>query len=100
LGRIAINLWDVLVSIVWFMLLIAWFWMLISIVGDISRDEDLSGFGKGAWCLFVILLPWLGSSPTSSLVAAAWGSARRVRPPETSSTSAATSARLPPRAPA
>jgi hypothetical protein len=54
------NLWDVMVSIFWFMLLVAWFWLLIAIVSDIFRDHELSGVGKGLWCLFVILLPWLG----------------------------------------
>jgi hypothetical protein len=54
------NLWDFIVSIFWFMLLVAWFWMLIAIVSDILRDDDLSGWGKGLWCLFVILVPWLG----------------------------------------
>ena len=54
------NLWDVMVSIFWFMLLVAWFWLLISIIGDLFRDEDLSGFAKAIWCIFVIVLPWLG----------------------------------------
>jgi phospholipase D-like protein len=54
------NLWDVMVSIFWFMLLVAWFWLLIAIVSDIFRDESLSGVAKGFWCIFVILLPWLG----------------------------------------
>src|SRR3954453_956037 len=54
------SLWDVMVSIIWFMLLVAWFWLLISIISDVFRDDDLSGVAKGAWCIFVILLPWLG----------------------------------------
>ena len=54
------SLWDILVSIFWFMLLVAWFWLLIAIVTDIFRDEKMGGVAKGAWCLFVILLPWLG----------------------------------------
>src|SRR3954451_23330329 len=54
------NLWDVLVSIFWFMLLVAWFWLLISIISDVFRDNELSGVGKGLWCTFLILLPWLG----------------------------------------
>jgi hypothetical protein len=54
------SLWDVMVSIFWFMLLVAWFWLLISIISDVFRDDDLSGVAKGAWCIFVILLPWLG----------------------------------------
>lgn len=54
------SLWDVMVSIFWFMMLVAWFWLLIGIITDIFRDDDLSGGAKAAWCLFVIVLPWLG----------------------------------------
>jgi hypothetical protein len=54
------SLWETIVSIFWFMLLVAWFWLLITIVMDIFRDRELSGWGKGLWCLFVIVLPWLG----------------------------------------
>ena len=54
------SLWDVMVSIFWFMLLVAWFWLLISIITDVFRDDDMSGGAKAAWCIFVILLPWLG----------------------------------------
>jgi Short C-terminal domain/Phospholipase_D-nuclease N-terminal len=54
------DFWDAIGAIFWFMLLVAWFWLIIAIVTDIFRDRDLSGWGKGLWCLFVILLPWLG----------------------------------------
>ena len=54
------NVWEVMVSIFWFMLLVAWFWLLIAIISDVFRDENLSGFAKAMWCIFVILLPWLG----------------------------------------
>lgn len=54
------SLWDVMLSMLWFMLLVAWFWLMITIVTDIFRDEDMSGFGKAAWCIFVVVLPWVG----------------------------------------
>jgi hypothetical protein len=54
------SLWDVMLSMLWFMLLVAWFWLMITIVTDIFRDDDMSGFGKAAWCIFVVLLPWIG----------------------------------------
>jgi hypothetical protein len=54
------NLWDLMVSIFWFMLLVAWFWLLISIISDLFRDDELSGVAKAGWCIFVILIPWLG----------------------------------------
>jgi hypothetical protein len=55
------SLWDVLVSIFWFMVLFAWIWLLISIFGDLFRDHELSGWGKALWTLFLIVLPWLGA---------------------------------------
>lgn len=54
------SLWEVMVSIFWFMLLVAWFWLLITIVTDIFRDSQLSGWAKAMWCLFVLVLPWIG----------------------------------------
>ena len=58
------NLWDVLLSIFWFVILFAWIWLLISILGDIFRDHELSGWGKALWTLFLIVVPWLGSLGT------------------------------------
>jgi Phospholipase_D-nuclease N-terminal len=55
------SFWDVIVSIFWFMLLVAWIWLLISILADIFRDHELSGWGKALWTLFIIVLPWLGA---------------------------------------
>jgi hypothetical protein len=55
------GLWDVIVSMFWFMLLFAWIWLLISILGDIFRDRTLGGGAKALWVLFLIFLPWLGA---------------------------------------
>jgi hypothetical protein len=54
------SLWDALVTVFWFMLLVAWFWLVISVIADIFRDDSLGGGAKALWCIFVILLPWLG----------------------------------------
>lgn len=54
------DFWEVIGEIFWFMLLVAWIWLLIVVISDIFRDHTLSGWAKGLWCLFVILLPWLG----------------------------------------
>ena len=51
---------NVLGSIFMFFLLVAWIWVVISVVSDIFRSKDLSGWGKGIWMFFVIVLPWLG----------------------------------------
>jgi Phospholipase_D-nuclease N-terminal/Short C-terminal domain len=55
------SLWDVMVSMFWFFVLFAWIWLLITILGDIFRDHELSGWGKAGWTLFLIVVPWLGA---------------------------------------
>ena len=54
------SLWDVLVSTFWFMLLFAWIMLLFRIIGDIFRDDELSGGMKALWTLLILFLPWLG----------------------------------------
>jgi Short C-terminal domain/Phospholipase_D-nuclease N-terminal len=59
--ELEMPLWDVVVSIFWFMILFTWIWLLIAILGDIFRDHELSGWGKALWTLFLVVLPWLGA---------------------------------------
>lgn len=51
---------EVLWTFVWFTLFFIWIWILISVFADIFRSEDMGGWGKAIWILFVILLPYLG----------------------------------------
>lgn len=51
---------DVLWSMLVFFLFIAWIWVLISVVADIFRSDDLNGWAKALWVIFVIIIPWLG----------------------------------------
>jgi hypothetical protein len=51
---------DLLVDIFWIFMFIIWFWLLITIFGDIFRSDDLGGGGKTLWIIFVIVLPYLG----------------------------------------
>ena len=44
----------------WIFLWILWFIMLFRIIGDIFRDDTLSGVGKTGWLIFVVVLPFLG----------------------------------------
>lgn len=48
--------WTMMVFFLW----VAWFWLLISVFADIVRSEDLSGWGKAAWVLLTVFLPYLG----------------------------------------
>jgi hypothetical protein len=47
-------------SMLWFFLFFIWIWMLIVVFGDIFRSDDLSGWGKALWSIFIIFLPYLG----------------------------------------
>jgi Phospholipase_D-nuclease N-terminal len=41
-------------------LFILWFWLLITIAGDLFRRSDISGFGKTLWVILLIILPYAG----------------------------------------
>jgi hypothetical protein len=49
-------LWDVLVIFAF----VIWFWLLIVVFGDVFRRRDIGGWGKAAWIILVIVLPYLG----------------------------------------
>jgi hypothetical protein len=51
---------EVLWSMLWFFLFFIWIWLLIVVFGDIFRSDDLSGWGKALWTIFIIVLPYLG----------------------------------------
>jgi Phospholipase_D-nuclease N-terminal len=51
---------DVFWSILVFFLWVAWLLLLFRIFGDVFRRHDMSGWGKAAWSLFLIFVPFLG----------------------------------------
>ena len=50
---------DVLWSMIIFFCWVAWIWLLILVFSDLFR-RDISGWAKAAWCVFLIILPFLG----------------------------------------
>ena len=42
-----------------FMLLL-WFWLFITVAGDLFRRHDVSGIGKVCWVILLIILPYVG----------------------------------------
>lgn len=38
-----------------------WVWIVITILMDLFRDHEISGWGKAAWCLVLIVFPVLAS---------------------------------------
>ncbi|OIV39474.1 hypothetical protein BIV57_01170 [Mangrovactinospora gilvigrisea] len=48
--------WTMAELFIW----ILWLFLLIRIISDIFRSEDLGGWGKAGWTVLVILLPFIG----------------------------------------
>ncbi|HEY6795312.1 MAG TPA: SHOCT domain-containing protein [Kineosporiaceae bacterium] len=51
---------NVLLWMFEFFLFALWFWLLIVIFSDLSRDPDLSGGVKVLWVVVLIVLPFIG----------------------------------------
>jgi hypothetical protein len=49
-------LWTMFIFFLWLM----WFWLVITVFADIFRRRDITGGKKTLWCIFVIVLPFLG----------------------------------------
>ena len=49
-------LWTMIIFFAW----VAWIWIAITVFIDIFRRHDISGWGKAAWVVFVIVVPFLG----------------------------------------
>ena len=39
---------------------IVWFWLLMSVVSDLFRRHDVSGWAKAIWVIALIVLPYIG----------------------------------------
>jgi Short C-terminal domain/Phospholipase_D-nuclease N-terminal len=47
-------------TFLWFFIWILWLFLLFRVLLDVFRSQDLSGWGKALWIIFMILLPFLG----------------------------------------
>ena len=48
--------WTMMIFFLW----VLWFWLLITVFIDLFRRDDLSGWMKALWVVFVIVLPYIG----------------------------------------
>jgi Short C-terminal domain/Phospholipase_D-nuclease N-terminal len=51
---------DVLWTLIIFFCWVAWIWIVITVFIDVFRRDDIGGWGKAGWVVFVIVLPFLG----------------------------------------
>ena len=49
-------LWDILIIFAW----VIFIWIAITVLIDVFRRRDISGWAKAAWVVFVVILPWIG----------------------------------------
>jgi hypothetical protein len=48
--------WSMLIFFCW----VIWIWVVITVLIDVFRRDDISGWVKAIWVVFVVILPWLG----------------------------------------
>jgi hypothetical protein len=48
--------WTMVIFFAW----VIYIWIVITVLIDVFRRHDISGWGKAAWVVFVIVLPFLG----------------------------------------
>jgi hypothetical protein len=53
-------LFDLFWAMLWLFLWIAWIWLLVTVLFDVFRSDDLGGWAKALWAIFVVILPFLG----------------------------------------
>lgn len=53
------SFWDIIWWFLWAFVFIAYLMALFSIIADLFRDKDLSGWAKAVWLLFLLFLPLL-----------------------------------------
>jgi len=49
-------LWTTLIFFAW----VLFIWIAITVLIDVFRRHDISGWGKAAWVVFIVVLPWIG----------------------------------------
>lgn len=50
-------LWDILIFFAW----VIFIWIAITVLIDVFRRHDISGWSKAAWVVFVVVIPWIGT---------------------------------------
>jgi len=51
---------DIVLTMIIFFAWVVWIWMMLMILTDVFRRRDISGWGKAAWIVFLIVLPFVG----------------------------------------
>jgi hypothetical protein len=52
---------DILWSMIIFFSWVVWIWMMVVILTDVFRRDDIGGWAKAGWTAFMIILPFIGA---------------------------------------
>jgi ABC-type multidrug transport system fused ATPase/permease subunit len=54
-----VSFGDLLLLVVEIFLFVIWIWILFTIIGDLFRDHEMSGWAKALWILLLVFIPFL-----------------------------------------
>lgn len=54
-----VSFGDLLLLVVEIFLFVIWIWILFTIITDLFRDHEMSGWLKAVWILFLVFIPFL-----------------------------------------
>jgi hypothetical protein len=55
------GLGEALLTVIEIFFFVIWIWILITILTDLFRDHELSGWAKAAWMLFLVVVPFIAA---------------------------------------
>ena len=53
------NVWNIIWLLFWSFAFVAYLFALFAIIGDLFRDQELNGWLKAVWIIFLIFVPFL-----------------------------------------
>lgn len=54
-----ISFGELLLLVAEIFIFVVWIWILFTIITDLFRDHEMSGWAKGLWILFLVFIPYL-----------------------------------------
>jgi phospholipase D-like protein/putative oligomerization/nucleic acid binding protein len=54
-----VSFGNLLLFVVEIFFFVIWIWILFTIITDLFRDHEMSGWGKAVWIFFLIFIPFL-----------------------------------------
>jgi divalent metal cation (Fe/Co/Zn/Cd) transporter len=54
-----ISFGDLLLSVFEIFIFVVWIWILFTIIGDLFRDHEMSGWAKALWIIFLVFIPYI-----------------------------------------